>query len=297
VRQPGVGSVSLVALDVDGTVLTPEGRIAPSTRAAVAEVRRRSVRVVLASSRGPVALERIQAELGLQHEWFVGFQGALVARRAEAGLEVLDQTRIDPAAAREVEALALAEGLSIGRYAGLGWRVPRLTDAIRREAAETGERPVLSTPEESDAGEAPHKLAAIADGNADALPRLAARLPAAVTATLSHPDFLEITAAGVDKGSGLRALLAALGIPAARTAAVGDGPNDLGMFAVVGHPVAMGQAPPEVLAAAGWVTTGNADDGVARALDHLGVLDDAAPAALLRRRSPVPLSRHLEGRA
>jgi Cof subfamily protein (haloacid dehalogenase superfamily) len=288
--------VALVALDVDGTVLTPEGRIAASTRAAVAEARRRSVRVVLASSRGPVALERVQAELGLQDEWFVGFQGALVARRMGRGLEVLAQTRIDPGAAREVEALALAEGLSIGRYAGLSWRVPRLTEAIRREAAETGERPMLSTDADSDAGEAPHKLAAIADGNADALPWLAARLPAAVTATLSHPDFLEITAAGVDKGTGLRALMSALGIPAARTAAVGDGPNDLGMFAVVRQPIAMGQAPASVRAAAGWVTTGNADDGVARALDHLGVLGDASPVAHVRGRSAVPLSRHPEGR-
>jgi Cof subfamily protein (haloacid dehalogenase superfamily) len=294
VSRPGV---ALVALDVDGTVLTPDGRIAPSTRAAVAQARERSVRIVLASSRGPVALERIQAGLGLQDEWFVGFQGALVARRTRTGLEVLDQTRIEPGAAGEVEALALALGLSIGRYAGLRWRVPRLTDAIRREAAETGERPVLSTPEESAADEAPHKLAAIADGNADALPRLAAQLPATVTATLSHPDFLEITAAGVDKGTGLRALGSALGIPAARTAAVGDGPNDLGMFAAVGHPVAMGQAPPAVRAAAGWVTTGNADDGVARALEHLGVLGDAAAGAHLRRRASVPLSRPTEGRS
>jgi Cof subfamily protein (haloacid dehalogenase superfamily) len=289
VTDPGI---VLVALDVDGTVLTPDGRIAESTRAAVAEARRRSVRVVLASSRGPVALERIQAVLGLQDEWFVGFQGALVARRAGAGLDVLAQTRVDPAAAREVEGAALRLGVSIGRYAGLRWRVPRLTDAIRREAAETGERPEPSTPEERDADEAPHKLAAIADGNAGALSRLAASLPATVTATLSHPDFLEITAAGVDKGTGLGALVRALGIPAERTAAVGDGPNDLGLFAAVGHPIAMGQAAAAVRAAAGWVTSSNADDGVARALAHLGV---TAESARPRRRSTVPPSRRTGG--
>ena len=91
VRTPlsGDRAVSLVALDVDGTVLTPEGRIAESTLAAVGQARGRGVRVVLASSRGPVALARIQDELGLADEWFVGFQGALVGRRTATGLEVL----------------------------------------------------------------------------------------------------------------------------------------------------------------------------------------------------------------
>jgi hydroxymethylpyrimidine pyrophosphatase-like HAD family hydrolase len=40
----------------------------------------------------------------------------------------------------------------------------------------------------------------------------------------------------------------------------------------VGHSVAMGQASAEVRAAASWVTSGIAEDGVARALHHLGVL-------------------------
>jgi Cof subfamily protein (haloacid dehalogenase superfamily) len=283
--------IRLVALDVDGTVLTPEGRVAPSTRAVVAQARRRSVRVVLASSRGPVALEPIQAVLGLQDEWFVGFQGALVARRSGSGLEVLAETRVDPSVARQVVALAVGAGVSIGRYAGLHWHVPHVTDAIRREAALTGERPVLGTPGEGDAEQPPHKLAAIAAGDLSALHRLAASLPASVTATLSHPDFLEITAAGVDKGSGLEALVRALDVPREQTAAVGDGLNDLGLFAAVGRPVAMGQAAPAVRAAADWVTTSNAEDGVARALVHLGVVGDAAGAALLRGRSVRPTLR------
>jgi Cof subfamily protein (haloacid dehalogenase superfamily) len=280
VTDPGV---ALVALDVDGTVLTPSGEVAPSTRAAVAEARSRGVRVVLASSRGPVALERVQAALGLQDEWFVGFQGALVARRAGHGLEVLADRRIPAWTAQDVEALALAEGLSIGRYAGLRWWVPRLTDAIRREAAETGEQPLLRPPAD-DGGEAAHKLAAIAGTDADvaALGRLAVTLPDTVTAALSHPWFLEVTAAGVDKGSGLTALVRALELPWERTAAVGDGPNDLGLFAAVAHPVAMGQAPAAVRAAAGWVSTSNVDHGVARALGHLGV------ARSLPRPDPAP---------
>jgi Cof subfamily protein (haloacid dehalogenase superfamily) len=270
----GPTAVSLVALDVDGTVLTPDGRIAESTLAAVREARDRGVRVVLASSRGPVALARIQDELEVADEWFVGFQGALVGRRTAAGLEVLAETPMERCAAAAVEREATARGLAVGRYIGPRWRVPRLTAAVLREARGTGEEPLASTPEEADADAPPHKVLVIADGPTQIplLYDLAGALPPAVTGTLSHPEFLEVTAAGVDKGHGLRSLLAHLGLAAERTAAVGDGFNDLGLFSAVGFPVAMGQADERVRAAARWVTGSNVEDGVARALAHLGAV-------------------------
>ena len=275
--MPGSGAaVRLVALDVDGTVLPPDHVIAPSTVAAVAAARARGVHVVLASSRGPVALEPIQEVLGLRDEWFIGYQGALVARERGGALEVLSEIRIDPAAAREAEDRAVAAGLSVGRYVGSRLRVRELTPALRLEASQTGEQLVLSTPEEADDDDPPHKLMVIAGGEQHwgALAALEAALPDTVTATLSHPGFLEITARGVDKASGIAPLAARFGLPLEAIAAVGDGPNDLGLFAAVGHPVAMGQARAEVRAAARWVTTGVTDDGVARALTHLGAVPE-----------------------
>lgn len=270
--MPGVGPVALVALDVDGTVLPPDSVIAPSTVAAVAAARAAGVHVVLASSRGPVALEHIQHALGLRNEWFIGYQGALVAREADGALEVLSETVITPAVAGKVEALALGEGLSVGRYHGSRWLVPELTDAIRYEASTTGEEPIERTAGNADVPA--HKLMIIADGEEQtaALGRLSGVLPDTVTATFSHPSYLEVTAAGVDKGSGITPLARRLGVPLDAIAAVGDGPNDLGLFTAVGMPIAMGQAPAEVRAAARWVTTAVTDHGVARALTHLGIV-------------------------
>jgi hydroxymethylpyrimidine pyrophosphatase-like HAD family hydrolase len=131
---------------------------------------------------------------------------------------------------------------------------------------------VLSTPEESDADAAPHKILVIAEpAGIPELARLADDLPPGLSATFSHANYLEITAAGVDKASGLRPLIAHLGIPAERTAAVGDGLNDLALFGAVAQPIAMGHAPTQVKAAARWVTSSNDDGGVARALAWLGV--------------------------
>jgi hydroxymethylpyrimidine pyrophosphatase-like HAD family hydrolase len=225
-----------------------------------------------------VALTPVQDALGLSDEWFIGYQGALVARRDGDGLDVLAETPMLRESADAVEREAAARSLSVGRYIGLRWRVRKLTPAVLREAAGTGEDPIESTAADCDADAPPHKVLAIADGPAQIplLHDLAAALPPGVTGTLSHPQFLEVTAAGVDKAHGLRALLAHLDLARDRVAAVGDGLNDLGLFAAVGTPIAMGQAAVRVRAAAGWVTTSNTDDGVARALAHLGV------AAVLR---------------
>lgn len=51
--------------------------------------------------------------------------------------------------------------------------------------------------------------------------------------------------------------------------AIGDGPNDLGLFALAGTSVAPANARPEVMAAATWTTRSNDDDGVAWALSVL----------------------------
>jgi hydroxymethylpyrimidine pyrophosphatase-like HAD family hydrolase len=49
-------------------------------------------------------------------------------------------------------------------------------------------------------------------------------------------------------------------------------PIDIPMFTVVGHSVAMADAPPEVLAAATSVTPTVAEDGFATALSRLGLI-------------------------
>jgi hydroxymethylpyrimidine pyrophosphatase-like HAD family hydrolase len=46
-------------------------------------------------------------------------------------------------------------------------------------------------------------------------------------------------------------------------------PNDLPMLLQAGHGVAMGNAHPEVLAAAAEITTPNTDDGLARVLERI----------------------------
>ena len=79
---------------------------------------------------------------------------------------------------------------------------------------------------------------------------------------------LELSPAGVDKGTGLLDLCRVLGIPISEAIAVGDADNDLPMLRAAGLGVAMGNANDHVLAAAGAVVGTNDADGCAEAIDR-----------------------------
>ena len=90
-----------------------------------------------------------------------------------------------------------------------------------------------------------------------------------VIVTTTAADFLEFFNLGAGKGHGLDALLAALQIPSEAVIAIGDGENDLPLFARAGLSVAMGNASEQVRSAADLVIGGNDDAGVADFLDEL----------------------------
>jgi len=81
-------------------------------------------------------------------------------------------------------------------------------------------------------------------------------------------ELVTITAAGVDKGSGLAALCTAYDFDTAEAVVFGDSDVDLPMFAIAGHAVAMEGAPPDVRARA-HSTAPSAPGGVATAISGL----------------------------
>jgi hydroxymethylpyrimidine pyrophosphatase-like HAD family hydrolase len=90
------------------------------------------------------------------------------------------------------------------------------------------------------------------------------------TVTQAGLGYVEITAPGVDKASGLAVVAAELGILPADVCVFGDMPNDVPMFQWAGwRRVAVANAHPEVLALADEVTASNDADGVAAWLESL----------------------------
>jgi hydroxymethylpyrimidine pyrophosphatase-like HAD family hydrolase len=81
-----------------------------------------------------------------------------------------------------------------------------------------------------------------------------------------NKDRLMIVPAGVDKGSGLTAVLKTLDLSSGRTACVGDGENDIPMFDVSGFRVALANSVEELKRRADYVAGNSDGDGTMEAI-------------------------------
>ncbi|HWI63109.1 MAG TPA: HAD hydrolase family protein, partial [Symbiobacteriaceae bacterium] len=102
-----------------------------------------------------------------------------------------------------------------------------------------------------------------------------AAVPESLTICNSDADNLEFTADGVTKGEAVTWLAAHYGISLSDVMVAGDSQNDLPMFELDCHRVAMGNAEPNLKERASFVTASNDEDGVAMAVERL-VLGEAA---------------------
>ena len=110
----------------------------------------------------------------------------------------------------------------------------------------------------------------------DTVAALKARLAGTGATILDHgARWCEVLAPGVNKGSGVLQLLAALDFASDDVLACGDAENDVEMLRLAGVGAAMANAQPDALAAADVVVASNADDGVADAVRRF-VLPPAA---------------------
>ena len=86
--------------------------------------------------------------------------------------------------------------------------------------------------------------------------------------TSSHHSNLEIGIPGLDKGTAVKWLANHLGVSREECLAMGDNTNDRSMLDAVGWSVAMGNAVPELKAAARIVAPDAADDGAAQIIER-----------------------------
>jgi hydroxymethylpyrimidine pyrophosphatase-like HAD family hydrolase len=89
------------------------------------------------------------------------------------------------------------------------------------------------------------------------------------TVTMSGPGTVELQPCGITKATGLALAAEHLGLSPRETIAFGDMPNDIPLFDWAAYGVAMANAHPELTAVADEVTLSNEDDGIAVVLERL----------------------------
>lgn len=259
----------LVALDIDGTLIDSDRWIPPGTVEALDLARAAGHEIVLATGRSLAGLLPIATRLGLTHGWAVCSNGALTVhldRTAPSGYGVVEARTFDPAAVIS-RALDVAPSARIAvEEVGWGWR----TSSSFEPSELNGQQKTVQISELKASSATRSAL------NAPEIRRsMRALRTTGVTVAPQRPDWLDITAPGVNKAVALDVVRTHLGVSADRTVAVGDGINDLDMLAWAGRSVAMGQAPANVRSAADQATGSIEQAGVLPVLASLvPVLDD-----------------------
>lgn len=258
----------LVALDIDGTLMTYDERISEATHASVTAVRAAGAHVVLATGRSLHAAVPVARELGITEGWIVCSNGSVTARLdpwSPEGYEITELITFDPGPALRLLHAALPDALFAVEEVGIGFRM----NAPFPAGELTGDHAVVGIDEL--AADHVTRLVVRSPGRtSEEFSRLAHRMGLEdVTYAIGYTAWMDIAPHGVTKASALERIRRDLDVQPSRTVAVGDGRNDLEMLEWAALGVAMGHAPEPVRAAADEVTGTIDDDGVVDVLRRL----------------------------
>lgn len=297
-------TTKLIAVDLDGTLIGPDGRVSQRNLAAVNAAHRAGIEVVVATGRRHSYAMHVLRALELHpHNALISSNGTVTRT---IGADLLHRTLMPTATARwlcghvdefrnalvmtfdkvgadgeDTRGALVVEHLdnltaSIGRWMTANEpyiaRVARMEDAL--EDGPPIQMMLCGTIERMRRAEArllehPGVLPVGTAPNADA---------AAAEVTLHRTEYperdlsiVDILPAGCSKASALLRLAAQRGIAAKEILAIGDNWNDVPMLEIAGRAVLMGNAPEDlqaVAAAKGWTLGHRHDqDGVAEAIE------------------------------
>ncbi|MDR2068416.1 MAG: Cof-type HAD-IIB family hydrolase [Spirochaetaceae bacterium] len=270
--------IRALALDLDGTILTPDTRLGDRTLRVLRACLNRGIGVILCTGRSVEGAEPYRAALDARGP-MVYFNGAKVADMP--GGRVLNLSLLDKDTANFCVDLARSRGVYYQIYfPGTRERPGDLLMAERRteETAlyrnHTGVEAVIGDLKEAlahpDCPGCIKGMFITGPAQQDAIrPLLAENFGGRIYMTRTHVSFLELMAPEVSKGRGLKLAMDHLGLSSGELIALGDEENDLPLFETAGFSAAPANAKPPVLAAADFRIGSNAEEGAAAFLEAL----------------------------
>src|SRR5262245_5801542 len=260
-------SIRAVISDVDGTLVTADKTLTGQAQAAVAELNARGIAFTIISSRPPRGLSMLLAPLRLTSP-FAACNGGIIAA---PDLSVMVEHDIPGRIARRAIAELERDNIESWVFAGTDWLVKEdrasLVDRERRTVRFAPKlvgsfTPYLASAVKIVGVSCDHRRLAGCEA------RLRVAFASAATIARSQAYYLDITHPLANKGAALGVLAKLMGVAASEAAVLGDGNNDLAMFAAAGLSIAMGNAGDEVKAKADLVTAGNDEEGFAQAVER-----------------------------
>ena len=277
----GENNYRMIAIDLDGTLLSPSGEVTPRVKQAVRKALDAGLLVCFATGRNWTESRTVLDSIEhYDSAVFVG--GAMVVDTKKQ--VVLHRMMMQPDLARELSA----------HFEAAGHAVLALQDTTTAgfDYLVTGDLPVNGETERwmQITAAKIRKVPRLANHPHDHTVRIGIVAPPDATAKMKwslnehfrdrivchglfvpayNVEVLEAFDPAVNKWEGIKLVAARHDIAAEQIVAIGDDVNDLPMIAHAGLGVAMGNARPEVLAIAKRVIGSNADEGLAEFLEEL----------------------------
>jgi Cof subfamily protein (haloacid dehalogenase superfamily) len=277
----------LAAVDIDDTLVGPDGVISAANAAALARLVADGTRVVLASGRSHANMLPFHRALGLPPGPVISAGGAVVQDSDTGAVDFEHAIPITDVA--DVTREGRAHGFAVQHYRPDGIYVDTQTQWIAYDQTRNAEphRRVPDLLTSGERGGVPHdvvKIIWLGAPNliASMVAETHARHDGRLTVTHTDPPYLEFFAPNVNKASALAAVAELLGATREQVVAFGDGNNDAPMLAWAGVGVAMPHAHVSARAAANLVAPeGDVESALARAVAV--VLDDATIGEHIRK--------------
>lgn len=258
--------IRLIACDMDGTLLTADGRVPDALWPLLERLSKLGVSFVPASGRQYATLAGMFTDSSTPLS-FIAENGNLVMHQGQ----VISSSSLDMAVVQQVTSTIRASDRKLGLVVcGLeSAYVERRDDVFIAEARKYYAR--LEIVNDLMATDDSVLKLAIFDFDDAAI---AARTTLQDFAenqqvVVSGRNWVDIMTKGVDKGKAVVALQHALGVTPGQTAAFGDYLNDLEMLGAAEWSFAMDNAHADIRAAARYLAPGHEEQGVIQVLEHL----------------------------
>lgn len=269
-------AIKLIALDLDGTLLTSDKRISEANKKALQAARERGVHVVLTTGRPLQAIGTFLEELDLlgENQYSITFNGGLVQENTGRVLDKVGFTIEDVRTIRRVTN-DLDLPLDV-LYGGDVYSLPSAHESLYLTCNPLLNKIVASDEEMPEDFVYNKAVSAVDAAFLDAqIPKIPAELHERFEIFKSRDILLEWSPKGVHKANGLAKLIAHLGIDQLEVMACGDEENDLSMVEWAGLGVAMQNASQHLKDVADVVLpVTNDEDGIAWAIEHYVLNED-----------------------